>query len=198
MTSVTAETAEKNLIDGSKLKPEHKEVLDWLCRHPCKLYEAADVAKALGRKTSGIETCFAALKHQRYGSLLPAFGPWGEMMRGRFAWLPAEAPVRALYPLLEHPPLPKARPEKTVKERVSTVRRAVVVQQKHDRYEHKKAKKEAKVRQRLVIADNNRKRRKERTNAKTARQKLIDVEGVKLAAELVASTVAKPSTKKKD
>ncbi len=187
--TTTTQKIEPNLIDRSPLKPEHKEVLDWLCRNPSRVYEAEEVAEALKRKPSAVERCFSALKHQRFGAFLPTFGPYGDVLRERKAWLPAEAPVRAMYPKIEHPPLPP-KPVKVKKETPGMVRRDTEALARASRVDVLLARKESKLRHRLVVAANNQARREDRLAARAVAKKAVETEGARLAAELVASTKA--------
>ena len=91
-------------IDKSKLEPEHRTVLDWLCRQPARVFDFSEVADAIGVKRSLVESAIMALRNPRLGGHLSGIGPDALPLRERYAFLPAHAPIRKEFPPLKHPP----------------------------------------------------------------------------------------------
>jgi hypothetical protein len=106
------------------LPPQHRIVLDWLCRQPAMVHDFADVADALNMKRGEIEKCIADLKHQTYGAPLKLFGPDGFKLRPRHAYLPHESPARR-----EYPPVPEVPPDVAEHPTIVAMRNAVVEEQ---------------------------------------------------------------------
>lgn len=79
------------------LPPQHRIVLDWLCRQPAQVFDFADVADQLKMKRGEIEKVIGDLRHQRFGALLALRGPDGLKLRDRHAYLPHASPARAGY-----------------------------------------------------------------------------------------------------
>ena len=186
-------------LDKSKLKPEHRMVLDWLCRNPARIVGFDEVAEALNVKRGIVERAFTALKHQRYGSLLPLEGPHGDVLRPRHAWLPPDAPVRALFPKIEHP-TEHSKPARVERaHRPTVVRAAVAADAKSARLATLQAKKEAKRKFRMVVAAENEGRRADRISARAAaKQKVLDAHA-KIAEKTTKAPpgVMKPAPKDK-
>ena len=78
--------------------PQHRVVLDWLCRQPASVHDFADVADAVKIKRGEMEQIFADLRHQRWGAPLALRGPDGIKLRPRHAYLPPDSPARKGYP----------------------------------------------------------------------------------------------------
>ncbi len=137
-------------IDQSKLKPEYRAVLDWICRQPSRVYDFTEIADALKLKRGFVENAIATLKHQRHGSILAVQGPFGDALRSRHAYLPKDAPIRAEYAPLEHPELTPetaaAKPQKA-----SSVRSAEKAKRKTQQLAARAQKKEARRRADLTI-----------------------------------------------
>lgn len=96
-------------VDHSKMKLEHRAVLDWLARRPAQVFDFAEVAREMNIKRGVAEEAIIALKHPRNGAHLIGVGPDGTQLRARHAYLPPHADIRKDYPAMEHPP---HRPEK--------------------------------------------------------------------------------------
>jgi hypothetical protein len=90
------------------LPPQHRVILDWLCKRPARVYDFADIAESTQMKRHDVEGVIADLKHQRHGAHLALFGPDGLKLRPRHAYLPAVSTARAGYPAVEAVPLTEA------------------------------------------------------------------------------------------
>jgi len=148
-------------IDQSKIRPEYRTVLDWLCRQPARVYDFSEIADALKLKRGFVEKAIESLRHQRSGCILSVVGPFGEPLRSRHAYLPKDAPIRKEYPPLEHPELKPAeqapRPLKP-----SEVRSAHKQKRKQEQLARRAAKKIARQRADILIMGESIARREER------------------------------------
>lgn len=91
------------------VRRESKAVLLWLLDQPPYVYERAQVAQALGMKASDVEVGIVALQ-RRHPFVLPRTGPQGEPIRGRHAFLPADAEVRTAWAAKGASPAPAPEP----------------------------------------------------------------------------------------
>jgi hypothetical protein len=165
-------------IDRSKIKPEYRAVLDWICRQPARVYDFSEIAEALKLKRGFVEKALTELKHQRCGCILSVVGPFGEPLRSRHAYLPASAPIRKEYPALEHPELkPAAMEPKPLKP--SEIRSANKHKRKLEMLARRAEKKLLRRRADLTIMGDAQAKREERLANK---RKLVDEGEVRLAA----------------
>jgi hypothetical protein len=105
----TASTLAKNL------PADHRVVLDWLARAPCRVYDFAELADALKMKRGAVEQVLRDLQHQRFGSVLKLRAPDGLPLRSRHAFLPHDSAARVGYPACA-PPDMTAKEHPTVRQ----------------------------------------------------------------------------------
>lgn len=85
-------------------KPHAKAVLLWLLEQPAVPQARDVVAKALGMRSAHCEIAIVSME-QRHPFILARVGPDGERMGGRFAFIPADAPIRKAWATLAAAPV---------------------------------------------------------------------------------------------
>jgi hypothetical protein len=86
------------------ISPPARIILEWLAQRPCRVYDFAEVAAAVNLKRAVVERAIVELRSPRSGGHLKSKTDGGLLLRGRHAYLPRDAQVRARYPDVLHPP----------------------------------------------------------------------------------------------